>query len=482
MHERGVTPVLGIVLLVGITVAGSMALFIVGTSFIGDSQERAQSAQVERSMVTLAGTTDDLHAGERTNATYSFAGTGDEHPTVRPEAGRLNITHYVGGTAETVVVDDRSLGAMYYERGGTEYAYQAGGVWERTDSGDTRLIRNPSVRYGNGMLSFSFINVTGERGISANSGTVSATEATDRFPTKSLTNPLENGTVLVELESRYCGGWETHFRQQTDGSIAESCSETGDTVDGELQVELVVPFEFDGMENSYNVIANSISEPSNPHAGIHGAKKIGHDYPSASTLVEQKVDSCASGDGSPVTGSTISGAGLHCASSLDKTSSYTFDTTGGDITLAVDGPVNPGGLEIQGNGEVTILANGSVFDSVAGSFEIGEPGAAEQLQILVHSDHDVGASGWGSTDVYAFLYAPESKVTMDGGGTPDFEGAMIVDDLQMGGTSDIYYDSDVTGVDFGFDSGGQALYYLHVDETQVRFSDGAASTDGWPGS
>jgi hypothetical protein len=329
------------------------------------------------------------------------------------------------------------------------------------------------------MLSFSFINVTGEKGVGAKSGTVSVSETSKRFPTNTLTNPLENGTVLVELESRYCEGWETHFRRQTDGAIAESCSETGDTTDAELQVELVVPFEFDGTGGA-TVITNQKDEPNNPNAGIEGNVKIGHNYPSASDIVERKVTACANGEGSSLTGSTISQPGLNCAGSLDKKTSYTADTTNGDITLVVDGPVNPGGLDIQGDGTVTVLANGPVFSNVAGNNEIGEQGAAEQLRILVHSNYDVGASGWGTSDVYGILYAPEAKILMDGGGNPIFTGAMIVDNLQMGGKSKVEYDPAVATAGFGFEAGGQGLYYLHVDETQVRFSDGAASTDGWP--
>jgi hypothetical protein len=470
MHERGVTPVLAVVLLVGITAAGSMALFVVGTSLIGGSQEEVRSTQVERSMVTLADSTDDLKAGKRTNASFAFAGTGGTRPTVRPAAGRLNITHYVDGSPETVVVDDRSLGALSYQRDGVEYAYQGGGVWRRSDRGQTQLLRNPSVRYGDGMLSFSFVNITGERGLGSESGIVSVTESTDRFPTSTLTNPLENGTVLVEIESRYCSGWERHFRRQTAGAITESCTETGETTTGELQVELIVPFEFDD-GTSHTIIANNINPSPNPNHGIHGSTKVGHDYPSASNLVERKISACANGAGTTMTGATVSQPGLHCVGSLDKTTSYTIDTTSGDVTLAVDGAVNPGGLDIHGTGTVTILANGPVFDNVAGGYRIGESGKAEQLRIFVHSDYDVGASGWGGTNVSAFLYAPEATFDMDGGGNPNFKGSVIVDDFQINGASNIYHDPDTADIEFTFEAGGKALYYLHVDETTVAFSD-----------
>jgi flagellin-like protein len=467
MNGRGVTPVLGLVLLVGITVAGSMAIFVVGASLIGDSQEQVQATQVESSTVGVAKRADDLHAGKRTNATFSYEGSGEGRPRVEPDAGRLNITQYVDGEAKTVLIDDKPLGALVYERGRREYAYQSGGVWERSRSGRTRLIRNPSVRYGNGMLSFSFINVTGEGGLDSETGTMSLETVTDRFPTQSTTNPLENGTVMIELESRYCDGWETHFRQQTSGAIVETCRETGETNRGELRVELIVPFEFEGT-SPYAVIANDVDKKGNPTIG-GGGVKLGHDYPSASRLVERKVDACSAGEGNPITGDTVDEPGLHCIGSMDRTTQYTFDTSNGDIAVAVDGPASPGGIEIIGNGEVTLFMNGSLFGNVAGNFEIGEPGAAEQLTMFVHSEYDVGDKGGGKTSVHGFLYAPNSE--LDIRGTPEFEGAMVIDNLTLAGNAKISYDADAASKERSFDAGGSAVYYLHIDESRVEFND-----------
>lgn len=472
MGGRGVAPVLGLALLLGFVIAGALAVFAVGVTVVDSSQDQTETAQAEQSMLAAAESADALATGDRQSADFSFEGAGDGVTDVDETAGRLNITQYVDGEAETVILDDAELGAFRFERDNTEFAYQAGAVWRLDDVGDPVLIRAPELHYTGQTLTFPFVTVTGDATDGQQTGVMEVSETEAVYPDAPTDfNPLRNGTVKLEVESRYCAGWEEYFVQQTEGAIVESCGETGDTSDDELLVELVVPFEMSGTEES--ILAAEFENEENINGTFDEVEEI--NMPSPSGLIESKIEQ-ATDEGEHL--STDPGTvdeGLYYADEMSG--GYEFDTSNGDVEVAVDGPVfedidQDDYIDIEDDGTVTIFAADEVLNDATGGGDtyFGNESDTNQLRLLVHSDVDE-VGGDTNDELYAFIYAPNSHVDFGQASSIEFEGGVVADKFSVdNGNPGITANPLAKETELEYEFGGRSIYYLHVTRTEIEFS------------
>jgi len=471
MDERGLSPVIGFLILVGITAIAAVSIFVAGATLTDSVQSTAEEEQVQRSMSAFAATADEIAIGESEMGRYAIEGVSEGDQVIDPDAGHIRL--WIENGTDTDVLLDESLGEMRYETSsGTIFAYQGGGVWRADGEGNSRMIHGPSFHYrSDNDPTVTFRHVTLDASPdSTNRGTIRASQQVDRYPTGDDDNPVDQGTVYAEIDSEYCTGWEQFFRQQTDSAIDESCSVSGDTDVGELRVEFSVPFVVEPLEEPG--LFNDISAgESNLPAGSYDDS--GHDRPSASLLVERKIDEAQeAGTQLPNPDSTTHttvGPGLYYVDDMEG--GYTFDTSGGDVEVAVDGTLyddmnNQHFIDITGNGNVSLFVRGDAFqDNGVGGTEFGESTSPEQLRIFMHSDADVGLSNMNA-GLFAFLYAPNSLLDFHSSSF-EFDGAMVADTLDAGQNPTINLDPDAADIEIEYQLGGEPFYYLHVSETTL---------------
>lgn len=230
---RGQSELLGLVLLFGLTLFVALTVVLVGGGAVGDLEESVNVQQAERSMreadarlSQVAFSTNDAH-------TLDFSAQSDVRVV---DDGTMHITVVNGSNTCTATF---GLGAITYEADGrTEVAYQAGGVWKRTEAGSV-MLSPPDMQYRNGTFSLQMVNVTGtvEGPVEELQATknVSASRARSEQFRETFGDPACNPPkkVVVSVESEYHRAWGEFFREYIGGNV------TTDPETGTASVELV---------------------------------------------------------------------------------------------------------------------------------------------------------------------------------------------------------------------------------------------------
>ena len=219
--RRGVSSVMGVVLLLGITLMVVTVILATSVVVLADAQSDARISQMENSMSQMSSKASLVALGDSDSHQFNLGDVDGAEVELRPEMGNLKII-YEMNESDPITLYDEPLGALVYERGDVEVAYQAGGVWKKQGEWST-MISPPEFHYRSATLTFPIIRVTGDY---RESGPVRGTVVTHEdggaiYPNESasLLNPLTNGTVIVEVESEYYQGWHEFFDQRTEGEI-----------------------------------------------------------------------------------------------------------------------------------------------------------------------------------------------------------------------------------------------------------------------
>jgi hypothetical protein len=151
--DRGVSHVLGVVLLASAVIIGAVLIVQVGQQTIGDINDDANVELAEEVMLSV----DQSLQRSDTNESVEIPDRVRSDVDVSNEA-TYNLT-LNGHPACTT--GDRSLQTMRYQESGQQVGYQGGGVWRMTESGAT-MSSPPAVNYDEGALSISFANISGQ--------------------------------------------------------------------------------------------------------------------------------------------------------------------------------------------------------------------------------------------------------------------------------------------------------------------------------
>lgn len=479
MNRRAVSPVIGLVLLIGIVAIGSMGIFLAGTTLAENTQSAAADQQAERSMAQLAESGDQLATGAAQSAEFSIRGADDADVYSTPDAGQINVTVTNRTTGTQIFTIEESLGAVIYERAdGSQIAYQGGGIWRKWDDGSATLVRTPEFHYRKSpdpTITFPISFVRDEFSSQGDTdGRLHAQDSKTYYPdAPNHHNPLRAGSVLINIESEYCEGWESYFEHHTDGSAAEDCSAG---TEDELVIQFSVPFELDGLgrgvmvggsysdgelEDSFDIDPDNVTDSTQA--------------PSATPLVEEKLEEAKdSGRVLPDDG-TIDDSDLYYDDgnlSDDEQDTLEFDTSDGDIEIATDQPqvfYSQADVDIVGDNNVSVYATSNAVSSGGGSGEIGTYGKASQLRVFFHSDvEEIGDKGQ-NTDFHGLIYAPNSNVNLFTGDN-NASGALVAEEYDFGNT-EMEIDPDLQDLRIYETVGDAPFYYLHISETVIEVDD-----------
>ncbi|WP_423999356.1 DUF7289 family protein [Haloarcula salina] len=246
--DRGVSHVLGVVLLASVVVIGAFLIVQVGQQTLGDVNNEANVEIAEEVMLSV----DNSFQRSETDESVVVPNR------VRSDVGvRVNATYNLTlNGSPSCSTGNRTLHTIEYQRDGKRVGYEGGGVWRQTESGAT-MSAPPAVTYDDGSLSLSFANISG-RHIGGESVTVRSnatskrsheaalkmamfTDATyEQARSGAVTSPsqscipsrIENATLTVD-NSTYARAWADWARDTYDDkyvTVTPKAVEPGDTV------------------------------------------------------------------------------------------------------------------------------------------------------------------------------------------------------------------------------------------------------------
>lgn len=461
---RAQSSVIGVVLIIGMTLAAASAVVMFGGAAMDDGRQQSEIGQAEQAMTQFDSRTAQVALGDSDVQTVRLGQNGGQY-RVEPDEGRIVLTHEnrtSPGSVEEIYND--TLGAFVYEKNGVEIAYQGGGVW-RKDNGRSALVSPPEFHYRSGTLTLPIVktNGTGSAAGSAQARVAKQGQSRPVFPNASdnydghpqieYGNPLPNGSVYVEIESKYCEGWQSYFESRTEGGIQETCSEDRE---GTVRLELAVPFEGTFEDE---VVVSSDYEQSGGKDEPNWKKST---LPSVSSQVDDRIEACQSGNCEETWPNEFGNETYYLDGDVEF-NDETFDTTDGNVTIVVDGDLEiKGDNDVEGEGKVEIFLKGeyNLKDS------INDDGDATQLQMFVHSSTDV-ITHQGNSHLTGIVYAPNTKLEQKGSGV--VKGAVFADVVSVSGSPSSTFEPDTTleGYRLKLVSGQVPITFLHVTENEV---------------
>jgi len=257
--ERGISEILGTVLLISMVLLGSATVIIFGASAISDATEdtRTEAAtdyleEVDSRLATLSASSDDPEVlfDPQDSAASDYRINRD---------GYLNVT-----------VNDNSacsfqqpLSSIQFEdTNGNTVGYEAGGVF-RSDVGGSVLVTPPDVVFSDGTVSVSLVNVTGTFDQARNRVRLNATKtrhSTEAFTSRLLRDKCARpDTVNVTVDSRFSGAWRDYLIEETGVPAANRSAPGARPVWVELNDTMLHPSVNDRENNVIN-----LSEARNP--------------------------------------------------------------------------------------------------------------------------------------------------------------------------------------------------------------------------
>jgi hypothetical protein len=333
------------------------------------------------------------------------------------------------------------------------------------------MVSPPEFHYRKRTLTLPVINVTGPDRLD-DTATVRRLGTASAYPDASegFTNPVPEGReVVVAVTSRYYRGWGSYFERRTDGDV------TYDHDNRTATVSLTVPIE----ESFENAVAATGTVTRKNNGRIEGGVEEGATRPSADGRVEAMIDRCESGGCTNITSTgTFTNGTYYADGDVDFGDSTLFDTSGGNVSIVVDGDISFGGSggpgtedhAITGGNKTTLYLNGTL--DVGGNAGVNSDGEASDLLTYVHSSVDT-ISISGTAQYRGLIYAPGTDLGFDGGGKcgpgkGGCEGNLVGSVVAQGvdvGNAVVKREGDITlSVVF---TGEASITYLHVSESRV---------------
>jgi hypothetical protein len=231
--DRGVSEVVGVVVLFGMVMAGVALVFLTGSAVSDGVSERNQLRAAEQGLQEFDARATSLSNG----ADASSVAMGDNiegAATVDRDDELRVVVEGASACSTTVPLDVYS----YRLDEGGSVAYQAGAVW-RTEGEETRIVSPPDLNYRNGSVSITAVELRGQydddvrlrKNVSRTHEQTAQAKA-DLFEDPACHRP---DSVRLEVDSdEYHDGWYTYFQRE----MPDAATVTHDPSAGTVTVEL----------------------------------------------------------------------------------------------------------------------------------------------------------------------------------------------------------------------------------------------------
>ncbi|WP_324662760.1 DUF7289 family protein [Haloarcula sediminis] len=246
--KKGVSNVVAVVLLVGLTLTGVVVILATGWVSINETNQQADMEIAEESMLQIDSTLEQSSGG---NTTIDLPNELEGKVAISNDQ-TYELTLNNNSECST---GERPLSSIKYDDNGQAVAYEGGGVWRMTESGAT-MVSQPDVTYDSGSLDVSFVKVNGQIGSTAElqtsvnttrerqhqynltralytDGTYDAPPADGNLDYICRPRNVENATLQIK-NSQYSRAWSAWAQNNYDSDLVTVTPtenvEPGDTV------------------------------------------------------------------------------------------------------------------------------------------------------------------------------------------------------------------------------------------------------------
>ncbi|MCL9818399.1 DUF7289 family protein [Natronocalculus amylovorans] len=482
--SRGQSEVLGFVLLIGLTMAVIGATVAVGSVAYSSATADAEYASVENAMSKLSSQASLVALGSHESRSFDLGSMRDGSVHVDESQGSIQMYYDENATSianatldERTRFYDESLGAVVYRDGERELAMQGGGVW-KLENGVGSMVSPPEYHYRQTTLTFPIVRVTGEGSTSGRVGGSVEKVSADRITNPNApSNPIDNGTVVITVQSDYYQGWYNFFQTRSGGSVSIDHENQTTTVDLQYPQELSFKSET-GLLLPFDAEIDGDSGQGNDwRDNVDGFDQTA--LPSMEPIVSSQIESARNNEDTiDLTEADLSEgleAGVYYADDdFTISDEVTINTDDGNVTIVVDGDLTiDSPITVTGNSEngVRYYVNGSLQGGNQDITTDNESPESQRNVFFVGGDAFTDTSGTLGT-IHAYLIATDGTVAFgQGGGNTEFIGGVAANEFNPGQSAQWNLrapadQSDDFVIDLGVNP--NTITYLHPSENTVR--------------
>jgi Mg-chelatase subunit ChlD len=217
--DRGVSELVGVVLLFGIVIAGSAMIFVSGTAVSDDVRAEGRVDAASSTFLEMDQSVQSL-AQQRGNEgeAVSLGAVNPNKAEIR-DTGQMKL--WINGESDCKATMDLSA-LEYNDDRDTTIAYESGAIWKRTEAGLVTE-KAPELGFREGSLQLQVVRMEGavqDDDMTVNYNRTESINKTeeiraDLFDKPSCTRPE---TLKISVESDYYEGWKRHLESQFPGS------------------------------------------------------------------------------------------------------------------------------------------------------------------------------------------------------------------------------------------------------------------------
>lgn len=472
--------VIGMVLLLSISVLVISIIAVSGYPVLQDGKNSVQFDRAINEMANLDSNVAEVALGGTSSKSFDMNLEGMD-VTVDNDSATINVTHrYPTGVHSNYTVHSSDIGTIELEHDRGIIAYEGGGVWYRRGN-DSIMYSSPELHYEVETLTLPMVNITNNADFASNTRSDFEVNIEDTGDLKFRRNPLEEGVVYIEVQSRYYKSWAKYFRERTVSEIHKV-----DDTENTVTVQLIVPTElgFDYLDDG--VLTASDFVPF--HGGPPGSSRLdsdeyqeGVELPNVDSWIDSKVNEISSNNdnsGTCISDTGVSGScGMipqgeyYIGNDIELNTDMEFDASSGNTTLVIDGDVDfKNDIDINGGADrysLNLIVTGDV--GLGGSTKVGNTEGPDptDLTMWVRSNGDIGSSSaWGNGDFAGIIYAPESSVQIQG--SASVYGTILADVVELENNA-ITYEPPTSPLDFGLpDVEDDTVQYLYITENKIE--------------
>ena len=473
--SRGQSEVLGFVLLIGLTMAVIGATVAVGSVAYANATTDVEYANVENAMSKLSSQASLVALGSHESRSFDMGSIRDGSVHVDETEGSIQMYYDENATSitnatldETTRFYDQSLGAVIYRDGDRELAMQGGGVW-KLQNGIGSMVSPPEYHYRQTTLTFPIVRVTGEGSTSGRVRGSVEKVSTDRITHPNApSNPIENGTVVIKVQSDYYEGWYNFFQTRSGGSV--NIDHDNQTTIVDLQYPQDLSFK---SETGLLLPFDAEYEATNNVDGFDQTA-----LPSMQPLLSAQIENARENEDtidltSVDTSEELTSGVYYADNDFLLSDDLTINTDDGNVTIVIDGDFTLGS-------EITVVGDNTngVRYYINGSLQ----GGNERITTDSESPEPhrniffVGGNAFTETSgnlgtIHAYLIATDGTVDFgQGGGNTEFIGGVAANEFNPGQSDawSLRAPLDQTD-DFVIDLGANpnTITYLHLSENTV---------------
>jgi len=472
------TETVGLIFIFGIVIVSISIILAAGLPVLDDARENTQIERFQTEFALLdQQIRESVYAPGESGASISLS-DGRVSVDNGSESMTVTVTHRPTGGAP-VSTGEIPLGGIEFDAGGDRgVAYQGGGVWAKYRN--ALSVRDPpDITYTGSSLNINLMNFTTEfdAGGTTTSTFYFSSEGTHKSnDLKKITDrPLGPGELEVSVRSQFSQAWGEYLGRDIasdSGAVDVSVTSPPDKR-GYANVTFETGPPLYGVENALNgsgtanfgevnltdsragdVVINNYSDSGELPSGID-------DHPNAADACFRTFEGDALSSAIPtVTSGTYEtsttdiidgetfvadGGDVEIYSGADQkiSSQTTFDTSGGNVEIHVDGELTLNGdLDINGTNSVYFYVKNTI--SVEDNTNVNiEDGRTERLQIFTSENNNNAIIKTGA-EYNGTVYAQNSNVDINIDSGSDFVGAAVTPGtLQI--DADYTHDASVRG-------------------------------------